>query len=133
MSPVVCLRLLFVVVLASMLAITGWASSHTPLFEIPAEVLKHPWFLATLLDAYWAFIAFYVWIAWKEQSLAARLLWFVAVIALGNIAMAIYMLRELFRPGVTDSLDVVFTRRNPGHLVLPAIVATAGVSVYLLA
>ena len=116
-----------------MLAVTGWASLHTPLFSIPRTVLGHPWFIATLVDAYWAFITFFVWVAWKEQSAAARLLWFVAVIALGNIAMAAYFLRELFAVPAAGPLDAVFTRRNPGKILLPALLAAAGVGIYLLA
>ncbi|MBL9199262.1 MAG: DUF1475 family protein [Opitutaceae bacterium] len=129
------LRALFIVVIASMLAVTSWASLHTPLFSIPREVFTHPWFIATLFDAYWAFVAFYVWIAWKEQSLAARVLWFIAVIALGNIAMAAFMLRELFAVSAADSsaLSTVFTRRNAGTLALPGILTTASIIVYLLA
>ena len=129
------LRLLFLVVIASMLAVTSWASLPTRLFSIPRDVLGHPWFIATLFDAYWAFVAFYVWVAWKEQSLAARVLWFVAIIALGNIAMAAFMLRELFAVSAADSsaLTAVFTRRNPGKLVLPGALTAASVAVYLLA
>ena len=116
-----------------MLAVTGWASLHTPLFSIPRAVFAHPWFIATLVDAYWAFITFFVWVAWKEQSLAARVLWFVAIIALGNMAMAAYFLRELFAVPATGSLEVVFTRRNPGTLLLPALLAAVGAAIYLLA
>ena len=127
------LRVLFAVVIASMLAVTSWASMHTPLFAIPRAVFTHPWFIATLFDAYWAFVAFYVWVAWKEQSLAARILWFIAIIALGNIAMAAYFLRELFHVPADGPLDLVFTRRNPGAFVLPGALAAASVAVYLLA
>ena len=130
---IICLRILCLVDIASMLAVTSWASLHTPLFAIPREVLAHPWFIATLFDAYWAFVAFYVWVAWKEQSLAARVLWFVAIIALGNIAMAAYFLRELFRVPADGALDPVFTRRNPGTLVLPGALTVASVVVYLFA
>lgn len=130
---IIFLRVLFTVVLASMLAVTTWASRHTPLFEIPREVLGHPWFIATLVDAYWAFIAFYVWVAWKEQSPAARVLWLVAILALGNLAMAAYLLRELFRVPSDGPIDPVFVRRNPGDVLLPAGFAVAGLVVYLLA
>ena len=57
---IIFLRLLFGFILVSMLAVTGWAGSHTPLFEIPRAVLGHPWFIATLCDAYWGFVSFYV-------------------------------------------------------------------------
>jgi hypothetical protein len=80
------LRLLFIAILGSMLAVTSWASGQCALFAIPRDVFTHPWFIATLFDAYWAFVTFTVWVIWKEQSLAARILWFVAVILWGNIA-----------------------------------------------
>jgi len=127
------LRILFLVVLGSMLAVTSWASWQCPLFAIPREVWTHPWFLATLVDAYWGFITFYVWAAWKERALAARALWLLAVLGLGNIAMAAYFLRELFvlKPG--DDVGPLFTRRNPGNLLLPSMLVAAAVGVYLLA
>lgn len=127
------LRVLFLVVLASMLAVTTWASLHTPLFALPRAVWGHPWFVATLVDAYWAFLTFYVWLAWKEQAWLARILWLVAVLALGNIAMAAYLLRELGTVPAAGPLDPVFTRRNPGSPFLPALLAAAGLGVYLLA
>lgn len=127
------LRALFLVVIASMLAVTTWASLHTPLFSIPREVFTHPWFIATLFDAYWAFVAFYVWVAWKERSLAARLLWFVSILLLGNISMAAYLLRELFAVPASGPLDEVFTRRNRGAPLLPALLTAASIAVYLLA
>lgn len=130
---VVFLRVLFLVILASMLGVTSWAGLHTPLFAIPREVLRHPWFIAALFDAYWAFVSFYVWMAWKEQSPGARILWFIAVMALGNIAMAAYMLRELFTVSSRMPLAEVFTRRNPGKLLLPALLTAAGIVVYLVA
>jgi hypothetical protein len=130
---ILLLRVLFLVIIASMLGVTTWASLNTPLFSIPREVFTHPWFIATLVDAYWAFISFYVWVAWKERSLAARLLWFVAIIALGNIAMALYMVRELFATRGEGALDEVFTRRNPGTVLLPGLLVACSVVVYLLA
>ena len=127
------LRALFLVVIASMLGVTMWASLHTPLFNIPREVFTHPWFIATLFDAYWAFIAFYVWVVWKERSPGARLLWFVTIILLGNISIAVYMLRELFAVPASGPLDAVFTRRNRGTVLLPAVRTAASIAVYLIA
>ena len=45
------------------------------------------------------------------------------------------MLRELFAVSATDqaALATVFTRRNPGTLVLPSLLTAASVAVYLLA
>jgi hypothetical protein len=55
------------------------------------------------------------------------------VIALGNIAMAVYFLRELFRIPAAGPIDAVFTRRNPGSVTLPAVLVALSVGVYLLA
>lgn len=126
------LRLLFSAVLIGMLGVIGWASSQCPLFEIPREVLTHPWFVATLLDAYLAFVAFWVWVAWKEGRLAARGLWLFTILLWGNPAIAIYMLREIARArreGV--GLDAVFTRRRPGDVLLPSVLLGLASLVYL--
>jgi hypothetical protein len=50
-----------------------------------------------LFDAYFGFITFYVWVAYKERSMAAKAIWFVLVIGLGNIAMSAYVLLQLFK------------------------------------
>lgn len=128
------LRILFLVVLGSMLWVTTWAGSHQALGDFArGPVIRDPWVIATLFDAYWAFIAVFTWVAWKEQSLAARLLWFVALIALGNLAIAAYMLRELFSVPAAGPLQDVFARRNPGRVVLPGVLTAVSVAVYLLA
>jgi hypothetical protein len=130
------LRALFIVVFASMIGVTTWASLHQPLGDFArSATFRDPWVIATLFDAYWAFIAFFVWVAWKEQSLAARLLWFVSLIALGNLAIAIYFLVQLFRvsPSSPDALSTVFTQRQPGHLALPGTLTALSLAIYLLA
>jgi hypothetical protein len=132
------LRLLFCAVIASMLGVTTWASLHQSLGDFArSATIRDPWVIATLFDAYWAFITFYAWVAWKEQSWGARVLWFVSIILLGNITMAAYMLRELFSVSAAEpahgALDKVFARRNPGGLLLPGILAVLSLAVYLLA
>ncbi len=109
---IVFLRCFFVVVLLSMLAVTSWASTHVALWRIPAEVIGHPWMIATLFDAYWGFLAFYFWICYKEVSLLSRVGWLVAVLLLGNIAMAVYALIQLFRVPASASMEEVLLRRR---------------------
>ena len=131
---ILLLRLLFFVVIGSMLWVTSWASLQQSLGDFArSATFRDPWVVATLFDAYWAFISFYVWVAWKEQSPAARVLWFIAIILLGNLAMAAYLLRELFAVSAAGPLDLVFARRNPGTLLLPGLLTAAAVAVYLLA
>lgn len=128
------LRALFIVIILSMLGVTTWASLSESLGAfVRGPVMRNPWVVATLFDAYWAFITFYVWVAWKEQRLAARVLWFISIILLGNIAMSAYMLALLFSVPTTATLTELFTRREPGRLLLPGIFTALSIGIYLLA
>ena len=91
------LKVFFLIVLGSMLWITTQASLQCPLWKTPHEVVSHPWFIATLFDTYWAFLTFYCWVFYKDQSWVKRILWLLAILLLGNIAMSIYVLNKLFR------------------------------------
>ena len=94
------LRIFFGCVLLCMLSVTGWASAHVPLWQTPRAVVGHPWFIATLFDTYFGFLTFYLWLAYRETRWLARALWLLAILALGNIAMSLYMLLLLWRlPG----------------------------------
>ncbi|MDB6140833.1 MAG: hypothetical protein JWO94_3905 [Verrucomicrobiaceae bacterium] len=105
------LRLLFSLVLASMLWVTSWASMQCALWETPRAVVTHPWFIATMFDTYWGFITFYCWLAYKERSWVAKILWLIAVLVLGNIAMSIYLLIQLFRVPAAARIEEVLLRR----------------------
>ena len=106
------LRVFFIVVLASMLSVTTWASLRCPLFGVPREVATHPWFIATLFDTYFAFLTFYCWLAYKETSNFARGAWLIAILLLGNISMAVYMLIQLFRLPTNARIEELLLRRK---------------------
>lgn len=105
------LRIAFSVVLFCMLVVTTWAGNHTALWAIPREVYSHPWFVATLFDTYFAFLTFYLWLAYKETGLVSRLLWLLAILLLGNIAMAGYMLWKLFQLPSNAPLETLLLRK----------------------
>lgn len=109
---IVALRVVFAFILVAMLAVTGWASSQVALWKIPASVGGHPWFIATLFDTYFAFLTFWLWLAYRERSWARRLGWLVAILLLGNIAMAGYLLILLFRLPVDASVEDLIRRRT---------------------
>jgi hypothetical protein len=109
---IVPLRILFLIVLLSMLAVTSWASMQCALWKTPREVVTHPWFIATLFDTYWAFLTFYCWVAYKERSWITRLAWLIGILLLGNIAMAIYMLIQLFKVPANGRIEDVLMRRG---------------------
>lgn len=108
---IVGLRVFFSVVLLSMLVVTSWASMNCALWDIPSSVGGHPWFIATLFDAYWAFLTFYCWVVYKERGWIARIGWLIGILLLGNIAMAIYMLIQLFRVPANAKIEEVLLRR----------------------
>jgi Protein of unknown function (DUF1475) len=106
------LRIAFIFILVAMLGVTSWASSIVALWETPRAVATHPWFIATLFDTYFAFLTFYCWLAYKETSILARGTWLIAILLLGNIAMAIYMLIQLFRLPTQARIEELLLRRK---------------------
>ena len=106
------LRGVFIVILIVMLGVTTWAGTIVALWETPRAVATHPWFIATLFDTYFAFLTFYCWVAYKETSTVARVLWLIAILLLGNITMAIYMLRVLFRLPANADMKAVLLRET---------------------
>ena len=127
------LRGFFIIVLASMLAVTSWASLQVPLFETPRAVVTHPWFIATLFDTYWAFLTFFLWVAYKEPSWPARGLWLLAILLLGNIAMAVYALIQLFRASAGTKPATLLQRTQPVPVWVPAILVALIAAVGLIA
>ena len=106
------LKLLFAAILIAMLAVTAWASLDRSVFQA-GNLLDDPWGVATLLDAYMGFLTFYVWVAYKETGLFGRVAWFVLIMALGNIAMAAYVLIQLFRLPAGATFETLLLRKGP--------------------
>ncbi len=105
---------LFGFILVSMLCVTGWASLVQPVWEWTGlkQQPNHAWTIATLFDAYFGFITFYMWVLYKERGAIGRVLWFVAIMALGNMAMAVYVLKELRKLDEDDDMAQLLVRRN---------------------
>lgn len=93
----ILLLLLFGGVLLAMLAVTTYASLDRSILDVGPQLTSDPWFHATLADAYFGFLTFYAWVAYKEATAWRRVVWFVLIMTLGNIAMSIYMLIQLWR------------------------------------
>lgn len=108
------LRVFFGVVLLSLLAACVYASNQRALWDLPAEVARDPWFLATLLDAYWGFLVFWLWVAYRETSVLVRLAWLLALLLSGNMAVAVYMLWRLGGMEAGDSPEKLLLRDPRG-------------------
>jgi len=106
------LRIIFMGVLIAMLAVTAWASNIIALWKTPMSVFGHPWFVATLFDTYFAFLTFWLWVAYKQRGWGSRIAWLLAILLLGNIAMAAYMLIQLFKLPPDAKIEELILRRS---------------------
>ncbi|MGQ0587112.1 MAG: DUF1475 family protein [Gammaproteobacteria bacterium] len=95
------LTLLALAALIALIGVSIWATTKLSIVPAIQALLAdpgagtNPWFVATIFDAYFGFLWFWAWIAYKETSNLARGGWLVGVLLLGNIAMATYMLLQL--------------------------------------
>lgn len=105
------LKILFLTILLSMLLVTTIASLEKGVFEAGGDLWPDPWFKATLADAYFGFITFFVWVAYKERGNLSRIFWFLFIMGFGNIAMAIYVLIKLFKLPPGASLESLLVDR----------------------
>jgi Protein of unknown function (DUF1475) len=108
------LRLLFGFIFLSLLAYTSWASSQQPVWEWQGLVTPpdNAWTIATLIDAYYGFVTFYVWVFYKEPRALPRLGWFVAIMLAGNMAMSAYVLLQLARLRADEPAEAILLRRK---------------------
>jgi hypothetical protein len=114
MTARLALILLFGGILVAMLAITVTASLNQPLWQwggLTAEPDRW-WTYATLADAYFGFLTFYAWVFYKERGSLARAGWFVAIMLLGNFAMATYVLGQLARLRPGEPVATLLLRRE---------------------
>jgi len=108
------LQIVFGTILVAMLAVTTWASLRQPVWEWGGltQAPDNGWTIATLFDAYFGFITFYVWLAYKERRVAPRIGWLVAILLLGNIAMSVYVLLQLRRLPPDQPMSTLLTARH---------------------
>ena len=106
------LRAIFALIFISMLSITITATFDQNIFEAVGSIWPNWWFKATLADAYFGFLIFFVWVAYKEIHLWRKTVWFVSFMLLGNLAISAYMLIELYKLQVGDTIETLLTRRN---------------------
>jgi hypothetical protein len=105
------LKLLFGAILVSMIAVTAWAGSQIAVWDAWEDYKANPWAVATLFDAYFGFLTFYCWLAWREPGWGTRVLWFVLIMAAGNMAMAAYVLMQLFALKPGEGVDGLFQKK----------------------
>jgi len=114
MSTKTTLIVLFTCILLSLLVCTLWASTHQPVLQwggLTSGVDRY-WTIATLMDAYFGFLTFYVWVFFKEVRALPRIAWFIAIMLLGNMAMSAYVLVQLLRLRPDQQASAILSTRN---------------------
>ena len=113
------LWLLFILIFVSMIIVTSWAGSVQPVWEWTGlkQPPNHAWTIATLFDTYFGFITFYTWVVYKESRWLPRILWFLAIMLLGNMAMSVYVMKELWalrarQTQHSDPVAALLTHKN---------------------
>jgi hypothetical protein len=106
------LLLLFGAILLAMLAVTVRASRDRAVWKVGPPLTSDPWFQATLVDAYCGFLTFFAWVAYKEPGPGRRALWFVLLMGLGNIAVAVYMLLQLWKWDPDEGAGALLLRKS---------------------
>jgi hypothetical protein len=108
------LKLLFSCIFLSLFVCSVWAAIHQSMSAWGG--LTGPdryWTIATLMDAYFGFLTFYVWVFYKETRWRPRLRWLVGIMVLGNMAMSSYVLLQLWRLRRNEAAASILAARNP--------------------
>ena len=106
------LKILFGGILLSMIVVTVDAGMKQSLWDAWPGFKANPWAVATLFDAYFGFLTFFVWVAFKEPNAVRSAVWFVLIMCLGNIAMSAYVLIQLFRLRQEDGVETMLWSRE---------------------
>ena len=108
------LRLIFSIILLTMIAVTTWATLRQPVWEWGGLTTApdNGWTIATLFDAYFGFLTFFVWVAYKQRRWLPRIGWLIAILLLGNMAMATYVLLQLRRLPDGEPMATLLTARH---------------------
>ena len=105
------------IVFAALIGVSVWATGHVSISPAIDDLLANPgtgynpWFVATLFDAYFGFLWFWLWVAYKERTWPARLGWLVLILLGGNMSMAAYMLLQIRRLPDGAGAEALLLRR----------------------
>jgi hypothetical protein len=103
------LKILFGFIFVFMVVLTIRTSLQVPIWK--ASFTGNSWAWARLYDAYFGFVIFFCWVARRERSLGIKIMWFVLIMTLGNIAMSFYVLLQLFELKPEEPVAGLFRRK----------------------
>jgi Protein of unknown function (DUF1475) len=105
------LKVFFGFIFVFMVTMTIRTSLQVGLLEALPSYAANPWAMATLYDAYAGFLTFFVWVAYKEDALWRKIVWLVLILALGNIAMSLYVLIQLAKLKADEPAWVILKKQ----------------------
>lgn len=100
-------------VFLAMTAVSVWASLESNVWIGFQQVMALRWGAATMADAYFGFLWFWLWICVREPGWSKRLLWLLLLFAWGNFAMAAYVLWALRTLTPQDGVETLLLGRRP--------------------
>ena len=95
------MKIFLTIVWAWMVYMVISTSLESSLFEQWDFLGSIPWMRATLWDFYANVLIIYLYVLYREESIAVKILWLVLFFCLGSIATIAYVLIQLFglKPG----------------------------------
>ncbi len=85
-----------------------WAATRAAISEDAATMTDLPWGVVALADLYLGLLFVGIWIGFRERGTVPILLWLAALVILGNVATAAYVVRAA-RAGLAHrSVEVFF-------------------------
>jgi hypothetical protein len=106
------LKLLFGGIFIWMTVMTIRTCLAVSLWDAWPDYAANPWAVATLWDVYFGFLTFYLWVIYKERKIGARILWFLLIMGLGNIATSLYILIQLLRLRRDEQPETILWSRS---------------------
>jgi hypothetical protein len=108
------LKILFCCIFVALAGYNLWAATRQPLLQWGGLTTgpDRYWTIAAFMDAYCGFLTFYVWVYYKETRWHRRILWFAAIMLLGNIAASAYVLLQLVRSAPDQNASGILIARN---------------------
>ncbi|HEX3602928.1 MAG TPA: DUF1475 family protein [Steroidobacteraceae bacterium] len=114
MTAKIALKILFCWIFVALVSYNLWAATRQPLLHWGGLTTgpDRYWTIAAFMDAYCGFLTFYVWVLYKEARWTKRILWFAAIMLLGNIAVSAYVVLQLLRLAPDQQASGILTARN---------------------
>ena len=109
---IILLKVIFSILFVWMCYVVITTSLQSNLFSNWHFLGSIPWMRATLWDFYTNVFFIFIWICYKERSIAIKLIWLILLFALGSIATCGYMLIQLFKLKPGKGLKELFGKQN---------------------